>query len=322
MISQTERPTVNRVGTVLVPGEPRTSRYDPAHVVFLTRDEWLSKPVASLLNRDRYRLTVVEDPGTLVQHFLGGRTDAVLLDLRVPLESGTDIGALLWEVPREPTIPVIGIGSEKTSRSARLDALNAGVWDVIEFPLPPAELLAKLDTYIWLKRHFDEQSAGVLLDLETSHYSMRGVKRRLRELVALAQRSEESFSCALFGADPMPENTVLTSRLLQKTGQEFSVALHHQTRSSDIVGRLEPLKFAVLAPKTPPEGAARLAERLTSWSVNRRMSGALPVTFSAGVAGIAGRNGQVYAQPELLLTAAHRALNTARAEGAGQVVIA
>lgn len=322
MTSQTDLGLADRVGLSLAPAEPRTSRYDPARVVFLTRDEWLSKPVASLLDRERYQLTVVGDPHALVEHFLHGHTDAVLLDLRVPLESGTDIGALLWEVPREPTIPVIGIGSQTTSRSTRLDALNAGVWDVIEFPLPPAELVAKLDTYVWLKRHYDEMSAGVLLDLETSHYSMRGIKRRLRELVALVQRSEEAFSCVLFGADPLPEQAVITTRVLREAGRKFSLALHHQTRSSDVVGRLEPLKFGVLAPKTPPDGALKLAERLTTWSLNRNMAGELPVTFSAGVAGIAGANGQVYAQPELLLTAAHRALNAARAEGAGQVSLA
>ena len=318
MSSQTDERVVNRVDEVLKAG-PRAYQGDPAHVVLLSRDDWLARPVASLLNRDRYQLTVVKEPRELVNEFLHGRTDAVLVDLSAIAEAGMDIGALLWEVPRDPAIPVVGIGGQSMSRSARLDALNAGVWDVIQFPLPPAELLAKLDTYIWLKRHVDEMSAGVLLDVETSHYSMRGIKRRLRELVSLAQRAGEPLSCVVLGADPRPDEGPLGPRAIERVGREFSLALHHQTRSSDVVGRLEPLTFAVLAPRTSPEGAARLAARLTSWSVSRHVSAELPVTFSAGVAGTAGQNAQVYAQPELLLATAHRALNAARAKGRGQV---
>lgn len=320
MSRQTDERVANRVDEILR-ANPRAYRGDPAQVVLLTRDDWLARPVAALLNRDRYRLTVLKEPRELLNEFLHGRTDAVLVDLSVISESGTDIGAVLWEVPRDPAIPVIGIGGQSMSRSSRLDALNAGVWDVIQFPLPPAELLAKLDTYIWLKRHVDEMSAGVLLDVETSHYSMRGIKRRMRELVALASRAEEPLSCVVLGADPRPEDGPLGPRTMERVGREFSLALHHQTRSSDVVGRLEPLTFAVLAPKTSPEGAARLAERLTSWSISRHVSGDLPVTFSAGVAGTSGQNAQVYAQPELLLATAHRALNAARAKGAGQVEI-
>ena len=78
----------------------------------------------------------------------------------------------------------------------------------------------------------------------------------------------------------------------------------------------------VLAPHTSPKGAVRLAERFTSLSVSRQVEGEYPVTFSAGVAGVEGRNGQVQACPELLLAAASRALNQARAAGTAQVAAA
>ncbi|HSG81831.1 MAG TPA: hypothetical protein VLC48_06265, partial [Gemmatimonadota bacterium] len=94
------------------------------------------------------------------------------------------------------------------------------------------------------------------------------------------------------------------------------------TRNSDVVGRLEPLKYMVLAPHTPPNGAIRMADRFTSLSLARQMNGELDVSFSAGVAGVDGRNGQVQACPELLMAAANRALNQARAAGVAQVAAA
>ncbi len=66
-------------------------------------------------------------------------------------------------------------------------------------------------------------------------------------------------------------------------------------------------------------GGMKLAERFTSLSWSWRVDGEYAVTFSAGVAGTDGRNGQVQACPELLLAAAVRALNGARAAGFAQV---
>ena len=78
----------------------------------------------------------------------------------------------------------------------------------------------------------------------------------------------------------------------------------------------------VLAPNTASHGAVRLAERLTALSLAGRVDSGGSVTFSAGVAGVDGWNGQIQASPELLFSAANRALNQARASGVAQVAIA
>jgi GGDEF domain-containing protein len=147
------------------------------------------------------------------------------------------------------------------------------------------------------------------------------MKRRLREVAALAHRTNDALSCVVFGADPLPPGALLSDQELLAAGRRFSLALHHHTRKSDVIGRLEALKFMVLAPHTPPAGGAKLAERFTSLSLSRRVDGDFPATFSAGVAGVYGQNGQVQACPELLLVAANRALREARAAGTAQVAV-
>lgn len=294
----------------------------PATVALLTKDESLLKSVTSLLDAPRYRVSPQRGLQAMFGLLLDRRTDTALLDLRFTAETHVDVGKWVQSVSREPTIPVIGLCGNETSQGARLAALEAGLWDVVELPRESSEFVAKLQTWIRLKQSFDGLRSGNLLDVETGHYSSQGMKRRLRELVALAQRSGDSLSCVLFGADPVPEKTGLSPEALAEAGKEFSLALHHQTRNSDVVGRLEPLKFMVLAPQTVPSGAVRFAERFTSFALSRRVEGKIPVTFSAGVAGVDGRNGQVQACPELLLTAAGRALNAARASGVAQVSVA
>lgn len=293
----------------------------PAAVTMFTTDEALLRSVALLLRGERYRLTGRRQPQSLAGLLSDRRMDVVLVDLRWPTGGPFDLGP--WSrVRREPTIPILGICGSETPRAARLAALAEGLWDVVELPLEAAELDAKLETWIWLKRSIDGLRSAVLLDVESGHYSSQGMRRRLRELSALAQRTGDSLSCILFGADPLPPGMELTSTAVMNSSRVFSLALHHQTRNSDVVGRLEPLKFMVLAPNTPPVGAVQLAGRVTSLLLSRRVDGRIPTTFSAGVAGVDSHNGQVQAIPELLFAASSRALNEARASGTAQVSVA
>ena len=177
------------------------------------------------------------------------------------------------------------------------------------------ERLSKLATFVSLKREMDALQTGLLLDSETGHYSAHGLRRKLRELIGLMHRTRDAMSCIVFAADEDGAGPVE----MRDAAREFSLLLHHGTRSSDIIGRLGELSFVVLAPHTGVAGALRLAERFTSGSLSCHLEGRLPLTFSAGVAGLDCLNGQIKARPELLLSAAERALNRARAVGIAQV---
>jgi GGDEF domain-containing protein len=291
-------------------------------VCVVTTDDSVVHALAALLGEDRYQLTAVRHPSSLGGHLLDRRTDAVLFDLRLSAGLQAAVSQHVGGVPKRPIIPLVGLCSAGLSARARLSALQDGLWDVIELPAGSAELVAKLGRWVSLKRDIDGLRSSSLLDVETGHYTSQGIKRRLRELTALAQRTNDSLSCIVFGPDRLADGKSVNTEAVLEAGREFSLALHHKTRNSDVIGRLEPVKFLVLAPNTPAPGAVRLAERFTSFSLSRLVAGDAAVTFSAGVAGVEGRNGQVQACPELLLSAAERALNQARSAGAAQVAAA
>ncbi len=313
---------LTRLGGRHSTGSAEVEGGEAANVAVFTTDEALLKSLASLLNGNRYRLTARRRTESLAAFLADRRTDAVLLDLRLPVSTRIDIGRQIREMSRKPSVPIIGVCDAATSFDARLAALQDGFWDVLELPSAAAELEAKLATWVWLKRDVDGLHSGALLDSETGHYTSQGMKRRLRELTALAQRTGAALSCVVFGPDREPASLSVSAEALMDVGRKFSLALHHRTRNCDVVGRLESLKFIVLAPNTPSAGAIKLAERFTSLSLSRRVDGDFPLTFSAGVAGVDGRNGQVHACPELLLVAANRALNEARSAGTAQVAVA
>lgn len=293
----------------------------PVTITLLTTDDSLVRSVAKLLPGERYRVAGRRYPGSFMSYLGDRRADALLVDVRWQASGKLDLSG--WRTNRrDPPIPVVGLCGPETPSAARLAALSDGLWDILELPSEAEELVAKLENWVWLKRGIDGLRSAVLLDVETGHYSSQGIRRRLGELSALAQRTGGSLSCVLFGADALPAGTELTSAAVLNCGRVFSLALHHQTRNSDIVGRIEPLKFMVLAPNTPPEAAVTMASRLTSLMLSRRVDGRVPVTFSAGIAGVDGQNGQVQARPELLFAAASRALNEARAGGTARVAVA
>lgn len=303
-------------------GSPAIEAREPAVVTVFTTDDALLRSLATLLSEHRFRLIARRRTESLAGFLTDRRTDAVLLDLRLPVSTRIDIGRQIRGMARKPSIPIVGVCDAGTSYDARLAALQDGFWDVVELPSAAAELEAKLGTWVWLKRDVDGLHSGALLDSESGHYTSQGMKRRLRELTALAQRTGAALSCVVFGPDREPDSMKVSAEALLDVGRKFSLALHHRTRNSDVVGRLESLKFIVLAPDTPSAGAIKLAERFTSLSLSRRVDGDFPLTFSAGVAGVDGRNGQVHACPELLLVAANRALNEARSNGTAQVAAA
>jgi GGDEF domain-containing protein len=185
-----------------------------------------------------------------------------------------------------------------------------------------SELVAEAVDWLWLQSDADGPRSSGLLDPESGHYSSLGIDRRLRELVALSQRNDEALTCVVFGVDRVSDGTHLTTEALLDAAERFGALLRRQTRRTDVVGRLEPLKYIVLAPRTPPFGGLRLAERFTSASLSWFLDGESPVTFGAGVAGVEGRGAGLEACPESLVTAARRALMDARVAGSAQIAVA
>ncbi|UCF20372.1 MAG: hypothetical protein JSU87_02910 [Gemmatimonadota bacterium] len=291
----------------------------PATVRVYTTDDTLLQSLIELFPKRRYRMSSDERIDSLAEFVSDRGSDAVLIDLRLPLKSRIEAGRQIRNVRNRATIPVVGLCEASTSYEVRVAALGDGYWDVVELPAGSSELVAKLGNWICIKRDLAELRSSAPLDPESGHLTMRGMRGRLRELATVAQRIDDAMSCVVFGADEVPSRVSQDEGMILEAAREFSLALHQQTRSSDVISRLEPLKFMVLAPHTPPAGGVRLAERFTSLSLSRRVDGVYPMTFSAGTAGVYGQNGQIQAQPGLLFSAAHRALGEARRVGTAQV---
>ena len=151
-----------------------------------------------------------------------------------------------------------------------------------------------------------------LLDPETGLYNARGMALRAQEMLADAYRHRRPLACVVVAATPAPgdapgeplsdANAAVFGRLLRAVG-----------RGSDVIGRMRETEFAVLAPSTGWDGAARLGERVHETLVREleRTGGSGRVEVYCGRYAVDGMGGTPRVHPLELLVHAEDDLHAA-----------
>lgn len=188
--------------------------------------------------------------------------DAVVLHV---LEPGPATLALCEELrDAAPThlTPLLVWSEQPFTREERLAALHAGAWDCLAPGVDRDETLARLRTFVRAKRGTDKQDGDGLVDPGTGLYNRHGLARRARELNSQAFRDHSALACVAFSLDILDAaDEARTAAIVARCAQ----ALSTRARLSDVIGRLGPREFAVLAPATGPDGAVKLAHRMVQW---------------------------------------------------------
>ena len=257
----------------------------------------------------------------------GTEPDVVIVDAELPDMAGVELCRLLRADPRvSSSTPLLLAFREHASRDQRTAALRAGAWECIAPPHEADEILLKIGAYVRAKLDADRARAEGLLDPLTGLYNRQGLARRARELGSQAFREHGALACVVLALDV--ETPASASESAGQVVVRCVHALKSSARLSDVVGRLSPTEFAVLAPGTDAAGARRLAERLAS-TVQASAGAAptpapapdsasqpqLPLRVRCGYEAVANV-GYAPIEPVDLLVRASTALRTGRAEGA------
>jgi len=192
--------------------------------------------------------------------------DVLLVDQDLPDMPGVELCRALRADPRISTsTPILISFRDPVTRTERLAALRAGVWECIAPPHDADEILLKIGAYAHAKLDADRARAEGLLDFATRLYNRQGLARRARELGAQAYRDHGALACIVFAFDVDPSSPASAPLLsgAQMLARQVRT-LTSAARLSDAIGRLSGSEFAVLAPGTDAAGARRLAERLAA----------------------------------------------------------
>jgi PleD family two-component response regulator len=224
-------------------------------VAVLNDQEWTARGLETILEATGYRTVRAFTAGQLFGLLGSVLPSAFILDQQLPDRSGLEVATALRNDPRfGPSTPIIMTTAGPSGRQARLAAYEAGAWDFFGQPLDGEALLAKLRLYIPAREAYCAMAARVE-ELDARLYPADGLVRRARELVTNARRRAAPLACVAVGmAEGMTGST-------EHAVGEMMVEL---CRGGDVVGRMGPGRFAVIAGDADSDGAGRLASRLAA----------------------------------------------------------
>lgn len=229
--------------------------------------EWLARSLESVLISDGYTVLRAYTARQVFDRVQMAQPDLIFVALDLDLSgSGVELCRELVGQGLASGTPIFLVTSRPLTRRDRLEALRAGAWEMIGLPLDTEAFLLQLGRYIELRLGAVRSREEGLLDPQSGLYNVRGMLRRVREEGALALRHRAALACLVLGPGGVGEGAEAS---LSTSGPEFPALpiarlLREGCRAGDIVGRLGPRDFVVLAPATGPTGALSLGHRLTA----------------------------------------------------------
>ena len=255
---------------------PDRDALDRPPVVLIANDqEWSARSLESILSPAGYAVLRAYNGEQALDLARATQPDLVFLDERMPDLRGIEVcRRLRTEARLGDHTPILLVTADSPVRDQVLAGLAAGAWDYVHEPLDAESLLLRMATYVRAKRAADRMRDESLLDAATGLYNVRGLSRRAREIGAEASRQGGGFACVALApdADPSSRDAGETDRLAEHVGG----LLRRAGRASDAIGRLGRTEFAIVAPATEEDGAARLVQRLQD------LADAQPLTTAGG----------------------------------------
>ncbi|MEB2343434.1 MAG: diguanylate cyclase [Deltaproteobacteria bacterium] len=252
--------------------------------------------------------------------------DAVICDLEMPGLDGEKLLAAQRARSGGEEMPFLFLTAQRDpERMARL--LRAGACDIVQKPFYAAELLARLDLHLRLRRLQAElrEKNATLARLSTTD-PVTGLRNRryATEFLALevlrAVRYHTPLAVLLLDLDHFKRvNDTHGHRVGDAVLQVVADTLRATLRSTDVAGRYGGEEFLVVLPQTERAGAVALAERVRAaieeTAIDVGGPAPVSVTVSIGVAALDERTGSA----EQLVERADGALYAAKDAGRNRV---
>lgn len=229
-------------------------------ILIVSEQEWTSRSLDSILAPQGFAVMRAYNGRQAIERARASNPDAIFVDSMLPDIEGVELCRQLRAgTDFSPAAPLVLYRSGAVSREERIAALEAGAWDFLPLPFDAQELLLRLDRYILAKREMDRMRESDLTDPGTGLYSWHGVVRRVREMGAAAARFHRPLACIVITPEDPSETE---SAAVDELTRALASQLQSLTRGSDVLGRIGPMEFVVIAPDTTAEGAQILAGRV------------------------------------------------------------
>jgi diguanylate cyclase (GGDEF)-like protein len=202
--------------------------------------------------------------------------DLILLDVMMPKIDGIEVARRVKGNEGLPFIPII-MQTALDATENKVEGLEAGADDYITKPIDFAELKARLNSMLRIKRLQEELEERERQLLEANerlrHMSQtdgltgldnrRNLEDRIAEMFEHAKRLNEPFSCVMCDLDRFKSvNDTYGHQAGDAVLKQFAKILRNEVREIDRAGRYGGEEFMLLLPGTVLDAAVTFAERV------------------------------------------------------------
>jgi diguanylate cyclase (GGDEF)-like protein len=228
---------------------------------------------------------------------------------------------------RDSFLPVVLV-TVNSDTASRVEGLKIGADDYVCKPFDEAELLARIDAMLRIKKLHDQIiSARSRLERVSMHdeltglYNYRYLHTRLTEEFKRAERYHEPLACMVIDIDRLKDHNEARGRAEgDRVIRDVADSIRRTVREIDVVARFGGDEFLVALPSTHFAGSIAVAERL--WrEVNGApadATGRLPISISIGVSLFPSRDVRT---KDGVLRAADAALAQAKRDGGSRICV-
>jgi two-component system, cell cycle response regulator len=202
--------------------------------------------------------------------------DLILLDVMMPKIDGIEVARRVKGNPNLPFIPII-MQTALDATENKVEGLEAGADDYITKPIDFAELKARLNSMLRIKRlqeELEERERQLLeanerlrhmsqTDALTGLDNRRNLEERIEEMFEHAKRLNEPFACVMVDLDRFKSvNDTYGHQAGDAVLKQLAKILRQEVREIDRAGRYGGEEFMLLLPGTVLDAAVTFAERV------------------------------------------------------------
>jgi two-component system cell cycle response regulator len=297
-------------------------------IVVADDDRLTRELLAGMLRARGHQVDAVADGQAAVERVARGGVQLVLLDVLMPRLGGLEACRLLKGMTAGAFLPVVLV-TVKTDSQSRVEGLKIGADDYVCKPFDEAELMARVEAMLRIKRLHDHVAdARQRLDQLSIHddltglYNYRHLQVRLGEEYKRAERHRESLACMAIDIDRLQLHNEAGGRAHgDRVIRHVADTIRLGVREADVLARFGGDEFLMVLPGLHFAGAVAVAERVFRELGERPVPGdgaRMPVTVSAGVALFPSRDVRTR---DSLLRSADLALSVAKREGGARVCV-
>lgn len=285
--------------------------------------------LAETLEGNGYHVETCDDGQAAVERVGQGGIDLVLLDVLMPRLSGLEACRLLKAMTTESFLPVLLV-TVKTDTASRVEGLKLGADDYVCKPFEEAELVARVEAMLRIKRLHDQVVEArtrlerlSVYDELTGLHNYRYLSSRLGEEFKRAERYHDPLACVIVDIDHLTQINEQGGRGVgDSVIRGVADVVRRTLREVDVVARFGGDEFLAVLPSTHFAGSVTAAERIWRGVAERQFLGDLDrgvsVSVSVGVALYPSRDVKT---KESLLRAADTAILQAKRDGGNRICV-